>query len=220
MSLISQRNAIGLQDEQLLLQKVLFRETTSKLVYEKFKEVLLRLIEGTLTDQHADQGFEPAVDYSLIQFENDSLDGESAPKNYYQSTRNGIDNNRNDTDFLDRKRRDSLGSPEAYSPGQPDSTDFHSQNALLLDFDPLFDNAKENYRKTSTPQISSLPLSLTKKYGRSSSPDESLFQDDATFVYLFLARSRFELVKTGCKHLQELAQKPAAKLGTYTCWPL
>jgi len=171
-----------LQDHQTLLQKILFKER-SKLHYEQFREVLLLLLAGTLTETSSeDPGIDSQVEEEeLIRFDN------APPSKLHKETiyRNNEENLDNQV-FAQTGHRSSIMMPQSLT-----QRNEITPNLVHIDFEnPNEKNAPKESSFSQSPESPWTPPSFSpiKKYGRRSSPDEDLFSNDKTLVNKLIYR--------------------------------
>ena len=121
-----------LQDEQPLLQKILFKEEYCQLEYAKFRDVLLLLLAGNLTEDKIDHAAESKI--QLNEFHDDTFET-STPKKQKGLHFYGNDPIPYETDsFHNEKNSFSEDSNQEY---------------LLIDFSSEIDNnCSQNYSES------------------------------------------------------------------------
>ena len=175
------------------MQKVLFKKRT-KLGYEQFKEVLLLLLAGSLTDSTSEcaeiSGHEGQ---DLIDFDQEPL---------LKSEILEVDSSNilNEKDFKHSHQPTPMVTSQPLSPFCENKS-----NVFVIEFEDENERKKDDSFSDSFEAWSPPSLSPIKKYGRRSIPDEDLLRNNETLVCVVLVLVTFFLIR--CYEIQSIFKK-------------
>ena len=161
------------------MQKILFKES-SKLGYEQFREVLLLLLAGALTDTNAEDPINPLAEEDLIRFDNSSV------INQKETVYTNDHKNLNEQNLAPIQGRNPIETSQSMAFGSKIASD-----SMLIDFES---QSKNNHPRESSVSHSMeipwapSPISPIKKYGRRSTPDEDLLRNREKLVAFFFKK--------------------------------
>ncbi|CAK8687206.1 unnamed protein product [Clavelina lepadiformis] len=163
---------LSLEDEYKLLHDILF-VSNSFLTYESFREALLLLLAGALTEKGCEDELKPTTNdrNSSNHFRSNSLTSSNDKRRHYGNE------DLNDNDLAKEIKRDRVQSKSSTDLGERTN----DSDWLVIDFrdnnvSPFSINEAKDKKYDRRKQSPSLSTSRNRKYGRRSQPDVDLLK--------------------------------------------